>query len=52
MTARCRHSRAERQVMREGRLRDVPGTQFCTLDLREACEGREDPGCGRYEVGP
>ena len=48
---RCKHSRAERHVMVDGKLRDIPRTGFCLVDVKEWCEG-DDPQCVRYEVAP
>lgn len=48
---RCKHCRAAEQRMGyDGVLYDIPGTEFCTLDLREYCKGKKNPGCGRYEI--
>jgi|GEM_PF-2175673 hypothetical protein len=36
--------------MKEGRLQDVKGSEFCTLDpCAKPCDGTADPGCGHYE---
>lgn len=48
---RCKHCRPGSQKMGyDGILVDIEGTEFCTMDLREYCNGKEDPGCGSYEL--